>query len=45
MLQCFPVPVCGLLYVARVAFGRAAECGRVKRAWKAEEAIGFTTSL
>eukprot|EP00964_Phaeocystis_antarctica_P101085 scaffold66599_cov32-Phaeocystis_antarctica.AAC.1 len=37
MLQCFPVPVCGLLYVVRAAFGRAAECGRVKRAWKAEE--------
>ena len=37
MLQCFHVPVCGLLHVVRAAFGRAAECGRVKRAWKAEE--------
>ena len=45
MLQCFHVPVCGLLHVVRAAFGRAAECGRVKRAWKAEEAIGFATSL
>ena len=37
MLQCFHVPVCGLLHVVRAAFGRVAECGRVKRARKAEE--------
>ena len=37
MLQCFHVPVCGLLHVVRVAFGREAEYGRVIRAWKAEE--------
>ena len=37
MLQCFPVPVCGLLHVVRAAFGRVVECGRVKGAYKAEE--------
>ena len=26
--QCLPVPVCGLLYAVRTAFGRLVECSR-----------------